>query len=100
MGLEARASCGAYQVLRLPPSAQAVMDMNGMQVSGRLLYVGRAQKRGERQNELKRRFEHTKQDRLNRCQVRVRLPGGRSSVGQHLCVEGPEWDSFLLQSHF
>lgn len=54
-------------------SAQAVMDMNGKEVSGRLLYVGRAQKRAERQNELKRRFQQMKQDRLNRYQVRVSL---------------------------
>lgn len=53
-------------------SAQAVTDMNGKEVRGRLLYVGRAQKRVERQNELKRRFEQMKQDRLTRYQVRVR----------------------------
>ncbi|XP_058418616.1 polyadenylate-binding protein 1-like isoform X4 [Diceros bicornis minor] len=47
---------------------KAVMDMNGKEVSGRLLYVGRAQKRMERQSELKRRFEQVKQDRLNRHQ--------------------------------
>ncbi|XP_058989051.1 polyadenylate-binding protein 1-like [Mustela lutreola] len=47
---------------------KAVMDMNGKEVSGRLLYVGRAQKRLERQNELKRRFEQMKQDRLTRYQ--------------------------------
>ncbi|XP_045837200.1 polyadenylate-binding protein 1-like isoform X3 [Meles meles] len=47
---------------------KAVMDMNGKEVSGRLLYVGRAQKRVERQNELKRRFEQMKQDRLTRYQ--------------------------------
>ncbi|XP_037667047.1 polyadenylate-binding protein 1-like isoform X2 [Choloepus didactylus] len=47
---------------------KAVMDMNGKEVSGRLLYVGRAQKRVERQSELKHRFEQMKQDRLNRYQ--------------------------------
>ncbi|XP_019492451.1 PREDICTED: polyadenylate-binding protein 1-like [Hipposideros armiger] len=49
---------------------KAVMDMNGKEVGGRLLYVGRAQKRVERQNELRRRFEQMKmkQDRLNRYQ--------------------------------
>ncbi|XP_034497822.1 polyadenylate-binding protein 1-like isoform X3 [Ailuropoda melanoleuca] len=47
---------------------KAVMDMNGKEVSGRLLYVGRAQKRVERQNELKRRFEQMKQDRATRYQ--------------------------------
>ncbi|XP_060474976.2 polyadenylate-binding protein 1-like isoform X2 [Panthera onca] len=47
---------------------KAVTDMNGKEVRGRLLYVGRAQKRVERQNELKRRFEQMKQDRLTRYQ--------------------------------
>ncbi|XP_006839325.1 PREDICTED: polyadenylate-binding protein 1-like isoform X2 [Chrysochloris asiatica] len=47
---------------------KAVTDMNGKEMSGRVLYVGRAQKRVERHNELKRRFEQMKQDRLNRYQ--------------------------------
>ncbi|XP_016060275.1 PREDICTED: polyadenylate-binding protein 1-like, partial [Miniopterus natalensis] len=50
---------------------KAVMDMNGKEVRGRLLYVGRAQKRAERHNELKRRFQQVKQvkqDRLNHYQ--------------------------------
>ncbi|XP_048666681.1 polyadenylate-binding protein 1-like [Marmota marmota marmota] len=47
---------------------KAVDQMNGKEVSGLLLYVGRAQKRAERQNELKRRFEQMKQDRQNRYQ--------------------------------
>lgn len=44
--------------------------MNGKEMNGKLLYVGRAQKWLERQNELKLRFEQLKQDRLNRYQVR------------------------------
>ncbi|XP_029410849.1 polyadenylate-binding protein 1-like isoform X2 [Nannospalax galili] len=47
---------------------KAVDHMNGKEVSGQLLYVGRAQKRAERQDELKRRFEQMKQDRQNRYQ--------------------------------
>ncbi|XP_042550463.1 polyadenylate-binding protein 1-like isoform X2 [Dipodomys spectabilis] len=47
---------------------KAVDHMNSQEVSGRLLYVGRAQKRAERQNELKRKFEQMKQDRQNRYQ--------------------------------
>lgn len=39
--------------------------MNGKQV-----YVGRAQKKGERQTELKRKFEQMKQDRMTRYQVK------------------------------
>ncbi|CAO2577832.1 Polyadenylate-binding protein 1-like [Lemmus lemmus] len=43
---------------RVPaPTLQAVDHMNGKDVSGQQLYVGRAQKRAERQSELKRRFE-------------------------------------------
>lgn len=48
---------------------QAVAGMNGKELNGRVLYVGRAQKRLERQSELKRKFELIKQERLNRYQV-------------------------------
>lgn len=48
---------------------QAVDDMNGKELNGRQVYVGRAQKKGERQNELKRKFEQMKQDRMTRYQV-------------------------------
>lgn len=44
--------------------------MNGKEINGRVLYVGRAQKRLERQSELKRKFEQMKQERVNRYQVR------------------------------
>lgn len=44
--------------------------MNGKELNGRVLYVGRAQKRLERQSELKRKFEQIKQERLNRYQVK------------------------------
>lgn len=43
--------------------------MNGKEFNGRQVYVGRAQKKGERQNELKRKFEQMKQDRMTRYQV-------------------------------
>lgn len=45
--------------------------MNGKELNGRVLYVGRAQKRLERQSELKRKFEQMKQERVNRYQVRA-----------------------------
>ncbi|XP_066500504.1 polyadenylate-binding protein 1-like isoform X2 [Hoplias malabaricus] len=47
---------------------KAVTEMNGKELNGKILYVGRAQKRLERQGELKRKFEQIKQDRLNRYQ--------------------------------
>ncbi|XP_056155474.1 polyadenylate-binding protein 1A-like, partial [Lampris incognitus] len=47
---------------------KAVDDMNGKELDGRQVYVGRAQKKGERQNELMRKFEQMKQVRATRYQ--------------------------------
>ena len=49
--------------------SQAVDEMNGKEMNGKLVYVGRAQKKMERQTELKRKFEQMKQDRMTRYQV-------------------------------
>uniref|UniRef100_A0A6Q2YMZ1 PABP n=1 Tax=Esox lucius TaxID=8010 RepID=A0A6Q2YMZ1_ESOLU len=49
---------------------KAVDEMNGKELNGKLIYVGRAQKKVERQTELKRKFEQMKQDRMTRYQVR------------------------------
>ncbi|KAJ8911052.1 hypothetical protein NQ315_015106 [Exocentrus adspersus] len=53
-----------------PEAAEnAVEGLNGKEiVEGKPLYVGRAQKKAERQQELKRRFEALKMERLNRYQ--------------------------------
>lgn len=53
-----------------PEQAEAACQaLNGKEMaSGKNLYVGRAQKKVERQAELKRRFEQLKQERLNRYQ--------------------------------
>lgn len=64
---------------------QAVDEMNGKEMNGRLIYVGRAQKKVERQTELKRKFEQMKQDRMTRYQVRrPSLPSDRPHSPQ-LC---------------
>ncbi|XP_053106832.1 polyadenylate-binding protein 1-like isoform X3 [Hemicordylus capensis] len=47
---------------------KAVEGMNGKEINGRMVYVGRAQKRIERQSELKRKFEQIKQERVSRYQ--------------------------------
>ncbi|GAB1861041.1 Polyadenylate-binding protein [Camponotus japonicus] len=48
---------------------QAVHELNGKDISeGKCMYVGRAQKKAERQQELKRKFEQLKIERLNRYQ--------------------------------
>lgn len=54
-----------------PESAgRAVDEMNGQELgdAGQKVYVGRAQKKSERQAELKDRFERQKLDRINRYQ--------------------------------
>lgn len=48
---------------------RAVEELNGKELpDGKILYVGRAQKKAERQQELKRKFEQLKIERLNRYQ--------------------------------
>ncbi|XP_016843551.1 polyadenylate-binding protein 4-like [Nasonia vitripennis] len=48
---------------------RAVADLNGKEIAeGKIMYVGRAQKKAERQQELKRKFEQLKIERLNRYQ--------------------------------
>ncbi|XP_037081802.1 polyadenylate-binding protein 4-like [Pollicipes pollicipes] len=52
-----------------PEAAEAaVNDMNGKEINGKTIYVGRAQKKAERQHELKRKFEQIKLERMNRYQ--------------------------------
>lgn len=53
-----------------PEAAEhAVDDLNGKEVfEGKVLYVGRAQKKAERQQELKRKFEQLKMERMTRYQ--------------------------------
>lgn len=52
-----------------PEGAERAVDaINGREVNGRIIYCGRAQKRAERQAELKDRFEKLKMERINRYQ--------------------------------
>ncbi|XP_011138063.1 polyadenylate-binding protein 4-like [Harpegnathos saltator] len=53
-----------------PDAAErAVQDLNGKEIAdSKYMYVGRAQKKAERQQELKRKFEQLKIERLNRYQ--------------------------------
>lgn len=52
-----------------PEAAErAVEELNNKEWNNRILYVGRAQKKAERQAELKRKFEMMKMERMNRYQ--------------------------------
>ncbi|XP_059424600.1 polyadenylate-binding protein 1-like [Carassius carassius] len=47
---------------------RAVEELNRTELSGRKVFVGRAQKRRERQTELKKRFQQIQQEHIMRCQ--------------------------------
>uniref|UniRef100_A0A8I3WXV0 Polyadenylate-binding protein n=1 Tax=Callithrix jacchus TaxID=9483 RepID=A0A8I3WXV0_CALJA len=47
---------------------KAVEEMNGKEISGKIILVGHAQKKVERQAELKWKFEQLKQERISRYQ--------------------------------
>nr|XP_058929830.1 LOW QUALITY PROTEIN: polyadenylate-binding protein 4-like [Kogia breviceps] len=49
-------------------ASKTVEEMNGKEISGKVIFVGRAQKKVERQAELKRKFEQLKQERISRYQ--------------------------------
>merc|ERR1719468_948345 len=52
-----------------PTQAEAaVTELNGSEIEGKMIYVGRAQKKAERQAELKRKFEALKNERMTRYQ--------------------------------
>ena len=52
-----------------PEAAEKACDeMHAKDINGKILFVGRAQKRNERQTELRRKFEQMKIERLNRYQ--------------------------------
>ena len=50
----------------VPQAEAAVEDLNGKEIGGKMLYVGRAQKKAERQAELQKKFELMKMERINR----------------------------------
>ncbi|XP_045732198.1 LOW QUALITY PROTEIN: polyadenylate-binding protein 1-like [Mirounga angustirostris] len=59
---------GFVSFKRHEDAQKAEDEMNGKELNGKQIYVGRAQKKVERQTELKRKFEQMKQDGITRYQ--------------------------------
>lgn len=60
--------------------------MNGTELNGKTVFVGRAQKKMERQVELKRKFEMLKQERISRYQVCIRSDACDPFENSNLCM--------------
>ncbi|XP_036999669.2 polyadenylate-binding protein 1-like [Artibeus jamaicensis] len=60
---------GFVSFRRHEDARKAVDEMNGKELNGKPIYVGQAQKKVERQAELKRQFEQKRQDKITRCQA-------------------------------
>ena len=52
--------------------SKACDELNGSDIEGKTVYVGRAQKKAERQAELKKKFDALKQERMQRYQGKLR----------------------------
>ena len=63
------------------PFRQAVAEMNEQEMeNGKRIYVGRAQRKIERQGELRDKFEKLKEERLKRYQVHFLVPTAPKSL--------------------
>lgn len=49
-------------------ASKAVEEINGSEIDGKKIYAGRAQKKSEREGELRKKFEQIKMDRLTKYQ--------------------------------
>ncbi|KAI8914500.1 hypothetical protein EDD86DRAFT_234907 [Gorgonomyces haynaldii] len=49
-------------------AAAAVQEMNEKEIAGKQLYVGRAQKKSERENELRQQYEKVREEKLSKYQ--------------------------------
>ena len=69
----------------------AVEELNNKDMDGKTMYVGRAQKKAERQAELKKKFEALKMERMTRY-----FPCIQFTVGQKI---GNSWAKKLVRSN-
>merc|ERR1712165_378863 len=67
-GVEKNKGFGFVSYEDAETAESACAELNGTEVNGKTIYVGRAQKKAERQMELKKKFEQMKLERMTRFQ--------------------------------
>jgi polyadenylate-binding protein len=69
VGTDGKSRCFGFINFENPDAAaRAVQELNGKKINDKELYVGRAQKKSEREMELKRRFEQSMKDAADKYQ--------------------------------
>ncbi|GJN27118.1 hypothetical protein PR202_gb15108 [Eleusine coracana subsp. coracana] len=69
LGSDGKSRCFGFINFENPDdAARAVQELNGKKINDKELYVGRAQKKSEREMELKRRFEQSMKDAADKYQ--------------------------------
>lgn len=69
LGTDGKSRCFGFINFENPDdAARAVEELNGKKINDKELYVGRAQKKSEREMELKRRFEQSMKDAADKYQ--------------------------------
>ncbi|OEL31455.1 Polyadenylate-binding protein 8 [Dichanthelium oligosanthes] len=69
IGMDGKSRCFGFINFENPDSAaRAVQELNGKKINDKEWYVGRAQKKSEREMELKRRFEQSLKDAADKYQ--------------------------------
>jgi polyadenylate-binding protein len=69
LGTDGKSRCFGFINFENPDAAaRAVQELNGKKINDKELYVGRAQKKSEREVELKRRFEQSMKDAADKYQ--------------------------------
>ncbi|TVU15322.1 hypothetical protein EJB05_38838 [Eragrostis curvula] len=89
IGPDGKSRCFGFINFENPDdAARAVQELNGKKVNDKELYVGRAQKKSERETELKRRFEQSMKDAADKYHgLNLYLKNLDDSIGDDQLLE-------------
>ncbi|XP_066343213.1 polyadenylate-binding protein 8-like isoform X2 [Miscanthus floridulus] len=89
IGMDGKSRCFGFINFENPDAAsRAVQELNGKKINDKEWYVGRAQKKSEREMELKRRFEQSLKDAADKYQgLNLYLKNLDDSIGDDQLLE-------------